>query len=359
MPSPDPVPVPSLADRLAEVRVAFNLRRVPLAAIGALLDDDAEPRPGDLVLARVDELGHHTRLQLTTGRRVQLFEGDEIAVAYGHRYATEQFEAEVPRDLSPCHLVAAGGIAGRAISRSRNVRRPTRITPLGLLATAGGAVCNLADFALPPRDALPAQRPLTVAVLGTGMDVGKTTTARHLVKGLTRAGLRVGAAKVTGTGACGDYFALADSGAVPVFDIVDAGFASTWRLAAGDVLRGFTTLLAHVVEHGVEAVVIEVADGLLQPETATLIAAAEFAAAVDSVLLAAREPLAAGAAIERLRGLGLPCVAVSGLVSASNLGVEEARSATGLAVLGLRSLGSPSILHRVLPRVPQAGGAPA
>ena len=41
-------------------------------------------------------------------------------------------------------------------------------------------------------------------VAGTAMNAGKTTAAARLIKGLQRAGLRVGAAKVTGTGAGGD-----------------------------------------------------------------------------------------------------------------------------------------------------------
>jgi hypothetical protein len=36
-----------------------------------------------------------------------LFVGDEILVAYGHRYAPAQFLAEVPPDLGGCHLNAA------------------------------------------------------------------------------------------------------------------------------------------------------------------------------------------------------------------------------------------------------------
>ena len=108
-----------------------STRRVERGAAQTLITE-ATPKAGDLVLARVDALGHHANLQLPEGRRRRLFPGDTIAVACGNRYACEQFEAEVPTGLGPCHLVAGGGIASRALSwppRSSALRRkhPTAI----------------------------------------------------------------------------------------------------------------------------------------------------------------------------------------------------------------------------------------
>ena len=57
---------------------------------------DAEPQPGDLVLARVTRVGQHQHIEQVTGRRAKLWQDDEIIVAYGNRYAPDQFEAFVP-----------------------------------------------------------------------------------------------------------------------------------------------------------------------------------------------------------------------------------------------------------------------
>ena len=163
---------------------AYTTRRVDRAAAAALLCGSVRPRVGDLVLARVERLGHHCNLQLVDGRRRRLFPGDEVIVAYGNRYACEQFEAEVPAGLAACHLVAGGGIAARALSwHDRISKGPTAIKPLGLLADAGGRPLNLADFAVAAPKS-PPQRPRVLAVLGTAMDAGKTQTAAHLVRGL-------------------------------------------------------------------------------------------------------------------------------------------------------------------------------
>ena len=51
------------------------------------------PRAGDVVLARVTEIGKHTRLESEVSRRQLLFPGQEILVAYGDRYAPDQFLA--------------------------------------------------------------------------------------------------------------------------------------------------------------------------------------------------------------------------------------------------------------------------
>src|SRR5690606_3701220 len=106
----------------------------------------AEPRPGDVLLARVTMLGRHRRLESPESRRAMLFPGDEILVAYGHRYAPDQFEAEVPPDLRPTHLVAAGGVAGTVTAAHRSMEPPTEIVPLGLLSRAG-KVLHLSDAA--------------------------------------------------------------------------------------------------------------------------------------------------------------------------------------------------------------------
>ena len=114
-------------ERLAGVRRSFTTRRVSMPDKMLLIQDNVEPRTGDLVLANVTAIGQHTRLELPEGRRSQLYVGDEIIVAYGHRYAPDQFEAEAPADLGECHLVAAGGIASRLLSKNTKIKTPTRI----------------------------------------------------------------------------------------------------------------------------------------------------------------------------------------------------------------------------------------
>ena len=103
--------------RIAGWKTPYAARRVPRSACRTLLTGEVTPRVGDLVLVRIDKLGQHKHLELACGRRARLFPGDEVVLAYGNRYAPDQFEAEVPADMGPCHMVAAGGIAARVISK--------------------------------------------------------------------------------------------------------------------------------------------------------------------------------------------------------------------------------------------------
>jgi hypothetical protein len=298
------------------------------------------PLPGDLVLARVEQLGQHQHLESGAGRRAKLWTGDEIIVAYGNRYAPDQFEAYVPDDLGLCHLVAGGGVAARVVARHDSIRQATRIEPLGLLADGNGDRLNLIDWRLPPSAHVPWIKPLVIAVLGSSMNAGKTTTCAALVRGLKQAGLRVGAAKITGTGSGGDRWSMADAGADPVVDFTDAGHATTFGLGGDALAEIMQTLTTHLAAQGAEACVLEIADGLLQTETATLATSPIFSRIVDGVVFAANGSMSAMAGVEWLRRHGLPTIALSGLVTASPLGTREAIDATGLPALSPSELTS-------------------
>jgi hypothetical protein len=323
---------------------AFTTRRIPQGTACAILSSGGAPKAGDLVLARVTALGQHADLQLVNGRHRHMFVGDEIVVAYGNRYASSQFEAVVPETLGPCHLVAGGGIAARARSwHERIARGPTRITPLGLLADGDGRRINLEAFSLPPLDISSDYQPTTIAVVGTSMDSGKTQTAVYLVRGLVAAGLRVGYAKATGTGAGGDIYWLKDAGADPVLDFTDTGMASTYLESADRIEQGLVTLVAHIARHGVDAIVVEIADGVLQHETAALLRSAAFARVTGGIVLAARDSMGASAGVGWMANLATPVLALSGVMTAAPLQRTEAAEATGLPIHDREALASPSV----------------
>lgn len=334
-------------ERLAGVRRAFSTRRVDLPQRLSLLRRSVAPRPGDLVLARIVSLGHHAKLELTDGRRSQLYKGDEIIVSFANRYAPDQFEAEVPDELGDCDLVAAGGIASRLVSKSARARNPTRLTAVGLLADLEGVPLNLSNWQIDSRP-IPKTLPPVIVVAGTAMNAGKTTTAARLIKGLARAGKRVGAAKVTGTGAGGDYWQMKDAGAVEVVDFVDAGHASTYMLAPQMVEKVFLRLLSHLGALNLDAIVVEVADGILQAETAALLRSQGFSYYCDRLLFAANDAMGAVAGVNWLQQRGLEVFGVSGAMTASPLAVRETVSALGLPVWSKRELSEPATAVAVL-----------
>jgi hypothetical protein len=315
--------ITELAAKLAKAKWAFTTRRVNRSAAQTLITDPAtKPAAGDLVLARVAAIGQHNFVELPTGRKAVIHPGDEIVVSYGNRYAPDQFEALVPPDLGDAQLVAGGGIAARTLVQHAKMKGATKIEPIGLLGGADELPLNLKSFALsgPRQPSIP-----VIAAFGTSMNAGKTTTAASIIHGLSEAGYRVGAAKVTGTGAGNDLWSMRDAGAVAAYDFTDAGFATTYLAPVKEIIDGATNLLTALAADGAEVAVIEIADGLFQEETAALAANPTFRALLTTCVFAAGDSMGAVAGAARLRNLGHNVVAISGLVTCSPLGIRESR----------------------------------
>ncbi|MFB9768136.1 hypothetical protein ACFFOS_27415 [Nocardioides kongjuensis] len=288
--------------------------------------------------------------------------GDLIVVAYADRYAPDQFESEVPDRLEPTQLVASGGIASKVLSRSRAVRAATDIVPLGLIGDERGQPLNVREFALPP--VTPTRpRPVTLAVVGTSMNSGKTTTVHHIAEGMARRGVRVGTTKVTGTGSGGDYWVMLDAGAWPMLDFTDVGLASTYRQPVGLLEEKMLELVDHLTESGTQLNLVEIADGLYQQETAQLIRSEAFQSIADAVIFAAGDAMGAVHGAEVLKALGHNLLGVSGRITTSPLATREAEEALGMHILTLADLADADSMGACLgitvPDLADAGGSVA
>lgn len=316
------------ASRVHRAKTAFSARRLRKDDAKKLVGGDVRPAPGDLVLARIDELGKQTRLELTDGRRAFLYPGDEIIVAYGNRYAPDQYEALIGHDLSPCDLVAAGGLAAVELARHKKVIEPTQISPLGLLADEAGRRLNLSDYRVDASEKLP---PIpAVLSLGTSMNAGKSLTAASLVRGFKRLGHRVASLKITGTGSGGDLWIVQDAGADVVADFTDAGFPSTYLTPIADIEKATYRLMNHAAEAGCDIAVIEIADGLQQLETAALIKSPAIQRVALATVFAAYDSMGAYSGVGTLKEIGHDLISLSGKIGLTPLGVREAEAATGL-----------------------------
>lgn len=326
--------------RVNGAKAAYATRRIPREHMATLVTGDVVPREGDLVLARVEKVGQHQRIELVSGRRSRLFVGDEIALCLGNRYAPDQFEAVIPRKLGQCAMVAAGGIASRVMSQSQKVTGATLIQTLGLVANSEGRVLNLEDYALPEQQLVVAGQ-VVLVVAGTAMNAGKTETVINLVKGLVHSNYKVGVAKVTGTGAGGDIWAARDAGANPVFDFTDGGLPSTYQMPHDRIESVALNLLAHLSKSDAEIVVLELADGLFQAETARLLASPRFASLIDGIIFAAGDAMGATAGVQWLIDRQLPILGVGGLLTQSPLAMREVVAAMETPVFDMQTLSSP------------------
>ncbi len=315
----------------ANMRVSYALRWVPRASMATLLPCPVSPQAGDIVLAKLEKIGKNATLELANGRRCNLHEGDLLAVVFGNRYATLQFEGYARANGDSCDLLSMGGLCGLVESKHAKAAEPSRLRLLGALGGITGSPLSLRDFALAP---VPQpNHPNIVVVCGTSMDAGKTHTVMSLIKGLRKQGLLVAGIKLTGTATGKDTWNMLDAGACIALDFVDGGFPSTYLSTLDELLHLYDLLISRAAAQGASWVVVEIADGLLQRETAALLQDHGFAASVDAWIFAAGDPLAAAGGVAVLRNWAIEPLAISGVVSMSPLGMKEAQSATQLPCL--------------------------
>ena len=338
--------------RLSQVKPSFATRRVDHRDIAFLDDHAIDLKSGDLVIARIDEIGQHTRIERPDGRRSLLFPDDEVLIACGARYAPDQFEADCPTAVGAANLAAAGGIAGVVQVKHDTMKPATRITILGAVCNQAGQRLNLARYAV-RSEAGPVGVPV-IAICGTSMNGGKTHTVASLVRGLALSGRKVAAIKVTGTGAGGDLWSFHDHGAHIVRDFTDAGFATTYRVPLADIFAGMRRLITAAETAGAQVIVLELADGLFQGETAALLQREAFQSMLTGVIFAAGDAMGGYAGAAWLERAGLPLLAMSGRMTQSPLALRELAAATQRPCLTAEELRTPAIAAELLQDVPAA-----
>lgn len=281
----------------------------------------APPSPGDLALVRVQKPGFHKYLTTAQNRRLRLYPGAQFVGVFGNRYASDAYEAEVegPGNLS---LLTGAGMIGTVKSKHDDMSEPTRLALVGFVRTKEVVRLNLKNCLFRPTTARRLPRNL-LCVVGTGMNSGKTTTAARLIRALSNLGVNVAACKLTGSVSNRDPDELEAAAARKVTDFSDFGFASTYLCSKGELMDLFYVMMAEVTAGNPDVVVMELADGLLQRETAMLLGETELQRAVRGVVFTAENSLSALWGTERLRKLGYQVVAVSGKFTSSPLAMRE------------------------------------
>ena len=320
---------PLTRDLRRDLRVPYGLRLLDPQRIETVVPLPGKPQAGDVALARVEKIGRNTRLELANGRPCTLHVGDLLAVVFGNRYATMQFEGYARADGDSCDLLSMGGLCGLVESRHAAVPESSKLRLLGALGDREGRPLTLRSFALPPppRTAAP---PRVVVVCGSSMDAGKTHAASSVIKGLRKVADGVAGIKLTGTAAGRDTWSMLDAGACAALDFIDGGHPSTYLLGLKELLDLHTHLLGHAADRGAAWAVVEIADGLLQGETGALLRSPAFTRTVDAWLFAAGDPLAALSGVQLLRSWGIQPAGVAGLVTMSPLGMREVTEAIDL-----------------------------
>jgi len=336
----------------ARIKWGYALAQVPdLPATWADAGDrtrleNTKPRRNDLLIAQVELIGRHTRLDFADLSKSRLLEHDLVGLAFSPRYATRQFEAIVPDSLDEVHFICAGGVCGQVVGVPSDMKLPTVVRPLGYLVDQVGQRVNLRDFALPScSDSVNGID--VVLVVGASMDSGKTTAAYSLVNGLSRRGLQTAAAKITGTASAKDVNMLRDAGASRVLDFTNAGYASTSGLNQNELWSIAHTLMSQLAHDAPDAIILEIADGVTQRETMMLLDMFVQKGSLKGVLYTCNDALGVASGVSRLREYGLSVLAISGTVTSSPLSIREAEQETDLPVLSSEALRTPNVVQQI------------
>jgi hypothetical protein len=187
---------------------------------------------------------------------------------------------------------------------------------------------NVADFDPPevPRISRGGRGAPVVAVVGSRMDCGKSTTARRLIAGLRALGAPVAAAKVTGFGCRHETKAL---GADVCLDFTDFGLPSTCGGDGRRVLETARRLVEELRGSGAEALVLEFGEALIGPYRVAEVLA-DLRPEIDRVVFVAFDLCGVEGGVLRLRELGLPADLVSGPVANTPVGVRLVEERHGI-----------------------------
>src|SRR5262249_46192188 len=200
-------------------------------ALGRELEiiDRCEARAGNAIVVRTltDNATYNT-LELVTGRMAKINLGDVIVGVLGYRRALKGFVGDVPESIKPgdrLHVLNLGGLIGRCVGHHHSFNNAIEVEVLGM-PVRDGQILNIASSAIEPRDEIDIKTPL-VLVAGTCMNSGKTYAAAETIKHLSRAGLKVAAAKLAGVACLRDTLNMQDHGAIKTMSFLDCSLPST------------------------------------------------------------------------------------------------------------------------------------
>ncbi len=282
---------------------------------------------GDYVACRV--IGKPTalyRIELTSGRRPHVLEGDVIIGAFGRRAATLEYvgDWEVIGDDLQLHSLTAAGLFGKATSVSPWVGVPMRLSYVGHVTR--DRKVTMRDFIkpVPPKAfALP-----TVMVIGTSMSAGKTITTRLIVRELKERGLKIAAAKVVGASGYKDVMTYGDAGADYLFDYVDVGLPSS-VCPPDDYAEALEDLLCRIAHTDADMLVAEAGASPLEAYNGS-IAVDRLSPHIKLLVLAATD---AYAVLGLEQALGRKPDLVTGPASDTDATVELVKKLTGIPAL--------------------------
>ena len=307
-----------------------------LTRIADLRNFDVEPLPreqwewSDYVVAEVTEPTPMTsQIELPNGRGVKVGTWDQIMGAFSTRYATLEATGswEDIGDELRLEAMTAAGMFGILTSRSPFFQGTIKLRYLGHVLV-NGRKQNMRDF-VPAQTETEFDTPVLM-IVGSSMSVGKTSSARIIIREFKSMGLKVVGAKLTGAGRYRDILAMSDAGADAIYDFVDAGLSST--VCSRKMYReSMLKLLSRIQAEKADVVVIEAGASPLEPYNGDTITEM-LAEHIKMTVLCASDPYSVVGIME---AFGKEPDLVAGISCNTEAGISLIRKLTGVPALRL------------------------
>ncbi len=313
----------------------------PLELPGTLeIHKQGPTEPGQVVVVRaLSENTFYPDLELVSGERVRIRKDDVIAGVLGSRQALRGFVGYAPYRVAAgdkLHILNLGGVIGRFVSGHKDLGDPIRVEVIGLSKR------NLREAALPKVEILTHAPPI-ILVCGSCMSVGKTATLEEVIKGLSRQGLQVGGAKITGIACLKDTIRMKVAGARKTYSFLDCGVPST--VDTDDVAGIARSIVAKLSD--MDVIVMELGDGVVGHYNVDgFFEDRVLMSHIDAVVFCASDLTAALGGKVVLGERGVPITVVSGPATDTEAGVTWLEKTLGLRAAN--SLTAPAKLLDIL-----------
>jgi len=295
-----------------------------------------KPEVGDVVYGVINRIGEHSSLENKSGRIHMVHNGSLGIFVFGNRYAPDYYEGLIPKRFrEEVDLLARSGLIGVVKTKNSLRKDPTKVKILGYVCDENENIINTCQHSLiePKTTEKKKPRAKLILVVGSSMNSGKSMAATACCWSLTTLGHTVRASKVTGTASLKDILNMNDAGAEYYADFTYVGYPSTYQLKPSQVIDIFNRLDLKYANNPRNYWVVEIADGIIQRETAMLLESPEVQSRVHRLIYCAADAFGAIGGLRILKErFNLEPHAISGVCSSSPLHIRELSEFTNIPV---------------------------
>ena len=281
---------------------------------------------GQAVVVKVlEEQTKYGKLELTTGLMSKIKKGELIVGVLGERKALAGIVGIIPKEIKTgdvLNVLNIGGVIGKATSWNKDfVDSPIPVKILGEVIINNKSL-NIHDSIQKLDSVLLKTVPLIV-VMGTAMNVGKTTATVKLIQSIkNKTKLNLVAAKLSGIAAQKDILAMKKAGANQVLSFLDVGISSTIN-NHGLVVPAAKTIINKLTKKKPDLIVVELGDGIIGwYGVEKLLNDKEFSKAMSFNIMCAHDLVGAKGSYDMLNDLNLKIDFFAGPVTNNTAGTD-------------------------------------